>query len=147
MVPVVENDSLVEIAYTLKDAFGEVLESTEAGPSFTYVHGQQQLLAGLEHALVGMSVGDEKDVTLPPDQAYGAVDPTAFMEVGKYRLPPEALVAGTTLTARRSSGETMFVSVEEVRDDDTVVINLNHPLAGKTLCFHLRVLSIVPQPR
>ncbi|MGH7323643.1 MAG: FKBP-type peptidyl-prolyl cis-trans isomerase [Candidatus Rokuibacteriota bacterium] len=147
MAPVIENDSLVELAYTLKDGFGAVLESSDAGPSFTYVHGRHQLLEGLEHALDGMAVGDETDVTLPPDEAYGAVDPTAFMEVGKYRLPPEALVPGTTLTARRSSGETMFVSVEEVRDDDTVVINMNHPLAGKTLYFHLRVLTIVPQPR
>jgi FKBP-type peptidyl-prolyl cis-trans isomerase SlyD len=144
MACVVQNDSLVEVAYTMKDDSGAVLESTEGARPFIYVHGRQRLIPALEETLAGMRVGDETDITLPPDRAYGDVDPIAFTIVAKDELPPAALQAGTELTARRR-GETMFITVAEVRDE-TVVLNLNHPLAGKTLHFHLCVLSIVPDP-
>jgi FKBP-type peptidyl-prolyl cis-trans isomerase SlyD len=146
MTLVIENDALVELDYTMKDEWGGELESTEGGRSFTYVHGQHQLPDALEHALAGLAVGEEKNVTLGPAEAYGTVDPTAFMEVAKDRLPPEALSPGTEVTGRRPGGVIMFVTVAEVRDD-TVLLNMNHPHAGKTLHFHLRVLNIVPQPR
>lgn len=146
MAPRIENDALVELAYTMTDDSGAEVESTEGERPFTYVHGQHQLLAGLEEALAGLSVGDERRVTLGPDEAYGEIDPTALMEVAKDRLPPEALQPGIELTARRPSGESMFISVQEVREE-TVILNMNHPLAGKRLHFHLRVLNIVPEPR
>jgi FKBP-type peptidyl-prolyl cis-trans isomerase SlyD len=146
MALVIENDALVELDYTMKDEWGGELESTEGGRSFTYVHGQHQLPDALENALAGLAVGEEKNVTLGPAEAYGTVDPTAFMEVAKNRLPPEALSPGTEVTGRRPGGVIMFVTVHEVRDD-TVLLNMNHPLAGKTLHFHLRVLNIVRQPR
>jgi FKBP-type peptidyl-prolyl cis-trans isomerase SlyD len=146
MALIIENDALVELDYTMKDEWGGELESTEGGSSFTYVHGQHQLPPALEDALSGLAVGDEKTVTLGPAEAYGTVDPTAFMEVAKDRLPPEALSPGTGVTQRRPGGVIMFITVHEVRDD-TVLLNMNHPLAGKTLRFHLRVLNIVPQPR
>lgn len=146
MALVIENDALVELSYTMKDESGAELESTEGGRPFTYVHGQHQLPPALENALAGLAVGDEKNLTLGPAEAYGTVDPTAFMEVAKDRLPPEALSPGIGVTGRRPGGVIMFVTVHEVRDD-TVLLNMNHPLAGKTLQIHLRVLSIVPEPR
>jgi FKBP-type peptidyl-prolyl cis-trans isomerase SlyD len=146
MAQVIENDALVELDYTMRDEWGDELESTEGGRSFTYVHGQQQLPPALENALAGLAVGEEKTVTLGPTEAYGTVDPTAFMEVAKDRLPPEALSPGIGVTGHRPGGVIMYVTVHEVRDE-TVLLNMNHPLAGKTLNFHLRVLNIVPQPR
>jgi FKBP-type peptidyl-prolyl cis-trans isomerase SlyD len=146
MTLVIENDALVELAYTMRDEAGAEIETTEGARPFSYVHGQQQLPPALEHALDGLAIGDEKDVTLSPDQAYGTVDPTAFMEVAKHRLPPEALQAGIELTGRKPGGEIMFMTVAEVRED-TVIINMNHPLAGKTLHVHLRVLNIIREPR
>jgi FKBP-type peptidyl-prolyl cis-trans isomerase SlyD len=146
MALIIENDALVELAYTMRDESGAELESTEGGPSFTYVHGQHQLPPALEHALTGLAIGDEKNLTLGPAEAYGTEDPTAFMEVAKDRLPPEALSPGTGVTGHRPGGEIMFVTVHEVRDE-TVLLNMNHPLAGKTLHFHLRVLNIIHEPR
>jgi FKBP-type peptidyl-prolyl cis-trans isomerase SlyD len=143
---VIEHGSLVELAYTLTDASGDVLDGSAEGQPFTYVHGEQQILPALEAALAGKRVGDEADLTLPPEDAYGVIDPQALTEVPKRSLPPEALFPGTELTAKKSTGEKMFVTVKEVRDE-TVVINMNHPFAGKTLHFHLRVLQIVPPPR
>jgi FKBP-type peptidyl-prolyl cis-trans isomerase SlyD len=110
------------------------------------VHGQNRLLPALEAALLGMRPGDEKRVTIGPEDAYGIPDPTARAEVPRRALPPEALAPGTEVTAKRQNGETMFVTVEEVRDE-TVVLNLNHPFAGKTLHFHLRVVHVVRDPQ
>lgn len=143
---VIENGSLVELTYTLTDASGNVLDGSAEGQPFTYVHGEQQILPALEAALGGKRVGDEAQLTLPPEQAYGVIDPQALTEVPKRSLPPEALVPGTELTAKKKSGEKMFVTVKEVRDE-TVVINMNHPFAGKTLHFHLRVLQVIPPPQ
>ena len=142
MALAIENGSLVEISYTLRDEFGTVLDGTEEGRSFTYVHGVNRLLPALEAALLGMHPGNEKRVTIRPEDAYGIPDPTARAEVPRRALPPEALAPGTEVTAKRQNGETMFVTVEEVRDD-TVVLNLNHPFAGKTLHFHLSVVHVV----
>ncbi|MBI1734192.1 MAG: peptidylprolyl isomerase [Candidatus Rokubacteria bacterium] len=146
MALAIENDSLVEISYTLRDEYGTVLDSTEEGRSFTYVHGRQRLLPALEEALIGMCPGEEKQLTVRPEDAYGLPDPTARAEVPRRALPPEALAPGTEVTAKRRNGETMFVTVEEVRDE-TVVLNLNHPFAGKTLHFHLRVVHVVSDPK
>jgi FKBP-type peptidyl-prolyl cis-trans isomerase SlyD len=141
----IADGALVELAYVVKDDSGAVLDATEEGRPFTYVHGQHQILPGLETALAHLKVGDERDVTLAPEDAYGVFDPNAVAEVPKRAVPPEGHVAGTELTARKSTGETMVVTVKEVRDD-TLVLSLNHPLAGRTLRFHVRVLQIVPAP-
>ncbi len=142
---VVGNNSLVELSYTLTDTSGAVLETSGEGQAYTYMHGRHEILPALEAALTGLRVGDEQDITLPPEQAYGTVDPEAVMRISKRKLPPEALVPGTELRARRSSGETMFVTVKDVLED-SVILDLNHPFAGKTLHFHLRIVQIVPEP-
>ncbi len=146
MTVVIENDALVELSYTLKDDRGATLDATDEGHTISYVHGHDQILPALEAALVGMRAGDETEITLPPERAYGTIDPAALAEVPKHALPPEALKPGTEVTARGPHGQTRYVTVNEVREE-TVVLNMNHPYAGKTLHFHLRVVQIVPQPR
>lgn len=140
----VGDNALVELTYTLKDDTGLVVDCSQDGQPYTYVHGHQEVLPALEAALAGMRPGDEKDVTLPPEDAYGTIDPEAVTEVPKHLLPPDALVPGTEVTARKGDA-TMYVTVKEVRDD-TVVLSLNHPLAGKRLHAHLRVVQVIPQP-
>jgi FKBP-type peptidyl-prolyl cis-trans isomerase SlyD len=90
-----------------------------------------------------MKVGEEKRVTVPPEEAYGAIDPAAVTEVPRDRVPPEALVVGTRLSGQTQSGREMPVRVREIKDA-TVVLDLNHPLAGRTLVFDVRVLLIEP---
>ncbi len=144
-MPVVENNCLVELSYRLTDVSGAVLDASEDGQPYTYMHGRHEIIPALEAALTGLSVGDEQHITLPPEEAYGQIDPTAVAKISKHSLPREALVPGTELTARKRTGETMFVTVKQVLED-SVVLDLNHPFAGKTLHFHLRVVQIVPQP-
>jgi FKBP-type peptidyl-prolyl cis-trans isomerase SlyD len=143
--PAIKEGSRVQLEYTLSEASGEVLDSNTGGDALTYVQGQQQLIPGLERALAGMRAGEAKRVTVAPAEAYGPVDPKAETEVPKEQIPPAALTVGTALTARNSTGQTRVVRVKEVRER-TVLLDLNHPLAGKTLYFDVRVLGVQPPP-
>lgn len=143
MSAVIESGTTVQIAYTLKDDTGEVLDSNEGQAPLRYVHGRREIVPGLERALDGLRAGDERQVTVAAADAYGAVDPGAVAEVPKQTVPTEALVPGTELVARRQDGATRPVRVKEVRES-TVVLDLNHPLAGKTLHFDVRIIDVAP---
>jgi len=131
--PAIEKGSTVQLEYTLKDDAGAVLDSNKGQSPFTYTQGEAQLMPGLEKQLDGMHVGEEKKVVLPPEEAYGRADPGAQTEVPRDLLPPGALTVG----------EQRPVTVKEIKDQ-TVVLDLNHPLAGKTLVFELKVLGVAP---
>jgi FKBP-type peptidyl-prolyl cis-trans isomerase SlyD len=141
--PLIEAGSTVDLEYTLKDAIGVVLDSTRGRTPLRYVHGRQQLMPALEKALSGLHAGDEKRLVVEPEDAYGRVNPNAEAEVPKETLPEGALVVGTRLMARAANGETRPVMVKEVKGT-TVLLDLNHPLAGKTLVFDLKVLGVEP---
>lgn len=137
----IENGSTVHLEYTLKDEAGTVLDSNKGRPPLTYTQGQGRIIPGLERALNGMHSGEEKQITVRPEDGYGPVDPTAIAEVPKETLPADALTVGTQLLARGRSGQTMVVRVKEIKDA-TVIIDFNHPLAGKTLYFDVKVLTV-----
>lgn len=131
----------VSIEYTLTDEKGAEIQSNKGETPITYVVGKSEILPGLEKALSGMHAGDEKDVKLPPEEAYGPVRKEAIQEVPKDKIPPEALKVGTILRAQSPDGQTGMARVSEVKDK-TVIVDLNHPLAGKTLAFHVKVLDV-----
>lgn len=139
--PAIEHGSTVRLEYTLKDDAGKVLDSNTGRDPLTYTHGQQQIIPGLEKALNGMRSGEEKKVTVEPEDGYGPVDPAAQTEVPKAMLPPDALTVGTQLVARTPTGEAMLVRVKEIKEA-TVIIDLNHPLAGKILHFDVKVVGV-----
>ncbi len=139
----VENGVTVKLEYTLKDDTGTVIDSNKGKEPLSFTQGEQQLMPGLEKQLVGMHVGEEKKVVLKPEDAYGPNDPGAQAEVPKNVLPPEALNVGTRLMARNSAGEARPVTVKEIKEE-TVILDLNHPLAGKTLVFEVKVLGLEP---
>ncbi len=137
---VVDTGATVRIEYTLRDETGRVIDSNRGETPLTYKHGQHELVPGLERALDGMHVGETKSVRLPPDEGYGPVRPEAQTEVPREMIPSDSLEVGAELLARSSAGERM-VRVKEIRDT-TVVLDLNHPLAGQTLYFDVRVVDI-----
>ncbi len=139
----VEKGSTVKLEYTLKDDAGTVLDSNKGQEPLTFTQGAEQLMPGLEKQIIGMHSGEEKKVVLKPEEAYGPTDPNAQAEVPKGMLPPESLTVGTRLMARNSSGEQRPVTVKEIKEQ-TVILDLNHPLAGKTLVFELKVLGVEP---
>ena len=139
--PTIKSGSAVQLEYTLTDDGGAVIGSNRGRPPLRYTHGQNEIPPGLERALVGLHAGDHKSVILPPEEGFGVVDPKATAEVPKESLPSEALVVGTPLIAQSPDGGERPVRVKEIREE-SVVLDLNHPLAGRTLHFDIHVLDV-----
>lgn len=137
----VSSGTQVSIEYTLRLEDEAVIDTNVGSDPLTYVHGSQQIIPGLEKGLNGMKIGESKRVAVKPDEAYGPVNPEAFKEIEKEKLPPDALKVGAQLEGRDGSGQPVYARVVEVKDR-TVVLDLNHPLAGKTLYFEIKVLDI-----
>jgi FKBP-type peptidyl-prolyl cis-trans isomerase SlyD len=131
----------ITIEYTLKLEDKTTVDSNVGAEPLKYIQGEHQIIPGLETALEGLKVGDKKNVKVKPEDGYGVVDPNAFQEVEKSRVPPEALVVGTPLEGRDPSGRPLHAIVHEIKEL-TVVLDTNHPLAGKTLFFEVKILDI-----
>ena len=134
----------ISLEYTLKlqdRQDKQVIDSNVGADPLKYTHGAHQLIPGLEAALDGMAAGERKEVTLSPDQAYGPVDPQQVREVPKELVPQDAQKVGTELKGKGPHGEPMFMKVVEVKEN-TVILDFNHPLAGRTLYFDVKVLEV-----
>src|SRR5918999_3001075 len=95
---IVKEGSMVSLQYTLSGEDGKTIESNKGKEPLKYVHGQRQMIPGLEKELAGMKVGQEKHVKVKPEDAYGRVDPKAVQEFPKEKIPPEGLKVGAVLT-------------------------------------------------
>ena len=139
---VVEDGMVVSIDYTLRLDDGRVVDSSAGEEPLDFLQGGGQIIPGLEQALYGLSVGDEKHVTVPPGEAYGELDPNAFQLAPRNAFPPELeLSPGMQLQARDQQGQVFPVYVSEIRPDG-VLINFNHPLAGQQLHFETKVVGL-----
>lgn len=123
---------------TLDD--GEVFDSSEDREPLEFTLGGGQLIPGFEKAVTGMAAGEEKTVTLEPADAYGEYDRELVIEGPKDAFP-EGLKVGGSYTFQIAKGDEAEGVVKEIRDS-TVVVDFNHPLAGKRLTFHVRVVSV-----
>lgn len=128
----------VKFHYTLK-VDGQVFDKSADAP-LEYVHGQGSIIRGLEKAMEGMKEGDKKTVRVPCEEGYGTVQPEAIVEFPKARAPQDVQV-GAILAAKRQDGQSLRGRVVEIRPE-TVMIDFNHPLAGKELEFEVDVVSI-----
>ena len=131
----------VSIEYTLKLDDGTTVVSNVGEKPLLYTHGEGQILPKLERELTGLQVNDTKKVSLAPADAFGAVDPKAFVTVPPDQVPEEAREVGSTLVIRDTSGSQQPVTVHEIKEDG-VTLNLNHPLAGKQVIFEITVLAV-----
>ena len=138
---VVAQGLVVSLEYTLRLDSEEIIDSTEGKAPLTYTHGAQEIITGLEKELEGMAVGERKQVTVSPSDGYGEVHPEGRFEVAKDRVPLEALRIGATLQGEGPDGKPVYPHVAEIRDS-TVLLDLNHPLAGQTLHFDVKVVDI-----
>jgi FKBP-type peptidyl-prolyl cis-trans isomerase SlyD len=88
-----------------------------------------------------MKIGEEKKVQVKPEDGYGPVNPEAFQEISKDKLPPEAMKVGAMLMAQGPQGQGIPARVHEIKDN-TVIMDFNHPMAGKTLSFDIKISEI-----
>ena len=140
---VVRDGMRVSLEYTLKDENGKLIESNKGQAPLVYVHGAQEMIPGLERELAGMKVGGSKHVTVKPQDAYGLVDYKKFKEVPKSQIPASGMKAGAELAQPDDQGRMRVFKVHEIRED-TVILDLNHPMAGKTLVFDVKIVDIQP---
>ena len=141
----VADGARVSLEYTVSLADETVFDTNVGKAPLVYTHGAGELVPGLERQLVGLKAGDAKSVEVPPEEAYGAVDPNRLQEVPKENVPEASRAVGKKLQGRGPNGRMMYAQVREVKDD-TLVVDLNHPLAGQKLFFAVKVLKVEQAP-
>jgi len=121
---------------------GETLvESSRKSDPVEYVHGGGQIVPGLESRLAGLKAGDRRSVPVPSMEAYGASDPSAVLEVPKTQFDSGEIRVGSVVTGPSVKGQIVKATVKSV-GEDSVVLDFNHPLAGKDLLFDVEVLEV-----
>jgi len=138
---VVEAGSTVGLEYTLTLEDGTKVDSNVGGEALSIEQGSGQIIPGLDKELIGMKVGDAKKVKVTPDEGYGQVDPAAFHEVPVSELPEDAREPGMDLMAQDDQGRVQRLRVHKV-EGETATLDFNHPLAGQTLLFDVKVLTV-----
>ena len=137
----VANGRQVTVEYTLTLEDGTKADTNVGGEPLVFQQGAHQILPALEEALDGMKVSESRKVTLPPEKGYGAVNPELVQEVELEMVPEQARFAGAQLAAEDENGNRHFAMVKEVRESK-ILVDMNHPLAGKTLTFDVKVLAV-----
>jgi len=131
---------VVTIEYTLKDDAGEVLDSSDGGEPLSYIHGAGNIVPGLEKALDGKNVGDAITTKVAPEEGYGARDEELIQKIPSRKLPDKKAKVGGRYRVQTSEGPTV-VLVTAIAGD-YVTIDANHPLAGMTLHFEVKVVGV-----
>jgi FKBP-type peptidyl-prolyl cis-trans isomerase 2 len=137
----IQAGSMVGLEYTLTLEDGTKVDSNVGGEVLRLQQGSGQIVPGLDKELIGMTVGESKQVTVAPDEAYGQVDPAGFTEIPISELPEDGREPGTMLMTRDPHGNTRRLRVHKV-EGETVTLDFNHPLAGKTLTFDVTIREI-----
>jgi len=136
----VEKNKVVSLEYTLRLDSGEVVDENPGDP-IVYLHGAGQLIPGLEKGMEGMKVGEEKEIVVPPEEAYGEIDENAIQEIPKSAFGDNPIEVGMKFYADFGEGHSVPFYIKEIKDE-SVVVDFNHPLAGETLHFHVKVVDI-----
>jgi FKBP-type peptidyl-prolyl cis-trans isomerase SlpA len=139
-----ETNKKVTLEYEGRLETGEIFDSSKHGDHshpLTFTIGKNEVIPGFENNVIGMEVNEEKEFTINPEDAYGLVDEKLFQEVPLSVLPPEPKPQkGMTLIMPTPQGN-IPLTIEEVKDK-SVILNLNHPLAGKKLIFKVKLTEV-----
>ena len=137
----VQEDVVVSMEYTLH-VDKEEIDSSKGQDPLQFLAGHGNIISGLEREMIGMKVGESKDVIIAPEDGYGEFDEEAFMNVPRDNFPKDIPVEeGTELTVKDDSGQSRYARIDTV-DGDTVTLNFNHPLAGDELHFNVKVVGL-----
>ena len=138
----VKDGDAVKVHYTGKFEDGTVFDSSKDGDPLEVKIGSGQVIPGFEKGIIGMEQSENKTITLPPGEAYGEVRKELIIEVKKSEIPeninPEV---GLNLQMKQQNGDIINLIVSDVTEE-TITLDANHPLAGKTLVFEIEVVEI-----
>jgi peptidylprolyl isomerase len=133
----------VRVHYTGKLEDGSVFDSSENREPLEFTIGAGQVIPGFEAAVTGMATGESKSATIPPEEGYGPRRKEMMAVVDREQLPDDLDVSvGQRLQVQQSDGRQLVVSVADIADE-TVTLDANHELAGKTLTFDLQLVEVV----
>ena len=137
----IQKNSVVTINYMLKDDSGGLIESSEGQEPLTYLHGQGNIIPGLETSLEGRSAGESINISIQPEDAYGVWEESKILNIPKGQFSGvDDVKTGMQFSVHSNEGE-QIVTVTKV-EGETVTVDANHPLAGKTLDFDVTVVGI-----
>lgn len=138
----VGKDTVVGIEYALHLGDGAIIDRSDAGQPMRYLHGQGQIVPGLEKALEGKEPGTEAKVVVSPDEGYGDRDDQAVRTIPREAFPPDAPISvGAEFVVVDDQHNQVPLKITAVTDGN-VTVDFNHPLAGKTLHFNVKVVDV-----
>ena len=139
-----KNGQTVSVHYTGTLSDGTEFDSSRGRDTpLTFTIGSGQLIKGFDTAVTGMTVGEVKDISLAPTEAYGEVDDTRIQVLPKTGFPEGfPLNIGQRVMGQNEQGGQVVATIKSVSDDGNVTMDMNHPLAGQTLNFSIELLSI-----
>ena len=138
----VKENNTVKVNYTGKLSDGQIFDTSEGKEPIEFTLGEGRLIPGFEKGLIDMKLNEKKTITIPQEEAYGDINKDLIQEVQKTELPQDmAPEVGMGLVSKSPDGQEMNLMVVEVKED-SIVIDGNHPLAGKDLIFDLEVVEI-----
>lgn len=137
-----QNGHKVKVHYTGKLTDGTVFDSSRDREPLEFTIGAKQMIAGFEQGVIGMQKGENKTVNIPSDQAYGPVNDQLMVEMPyEDQLKQMNIQIGQELPAQLQNGNQIMVIVKEIREE-TILVDANHPLAGKDLIFDIEMVEI-----
>ncbi len=137
----VQAGKTVCLNYTISLADGTLVDSAQASGTWTYLHGHTKIPSGLSQGVEGLHIGDNVRLELAPEDAFGAIDPDAFHELPKERFPDSALRLGFTGEFPGPGGSLIPYRIHAI-NEETVTLDLNHPLAGQHIIFEVTVVHV-----
>jgi FKBP-type peptidyl-prolyl cis-trans isomerase SlyD len=141
----VDDDLVVTLEYVLRLDDGQEVDRSDDGEPLQFLQGRGQILPGLEVALYGMAVGEEKEVVVEPEDGYGEYDPDGLVTMPRDAFPADvALAEGEQILVRESDEDELIEATVAGLKGDEVVLDFNHPLAGETLYFWVKVAGLRP---
>ncbi len=138
----ISDKTYVAIEYALSLDDGTEVDRSQEGIPLSFITGAGQIISGLEKHLQGMTVGEKAKISIDPKDGYGEINDELIQEIARDRFPKdEDIKPGMSFEAEGPRGPFMIV-VKSVNDNDTVTIDLNHPMAGKRLHFNIKVVEV-----
>lgn len=137
----VADGTRVSLEYTVTFEDKTVFDSNVGKEPLVYIHGSEQRVPFFSKHLTGLKVEETKQFVMPPEDVYGPDDPERIIEVPKDSIPEDRRKVGQKLEGRSPEGRPLYAEVLEIKAE-TVVIDTNHPLAGETLFFDVKILQV-----
>jgi len=132
----------VAVEYTGKLETGETFDTSKGKPPLEFEIGKGMVIKGFEEGVIGMNVGEEKDITIAAEDGYGKRNKNYIKELPKKSIPKDLEIKeGMLLIFKREDSMRVPATIREIKDD-TVKVDFNHPLAGKNLKFHVKLVEI-----